>query len=869
MAEVTKSASFRIDLVNLCLWRRNAAGGDERLDLSPKRFDVLRYLAENAGRLVTHDELLTAVWRDVHVQPEVLKSHILAIRSALGDDSTSPRFIETQRGRGYRFIGAMNGIASSAPSPETNLRRYLTGVIGRQAELAELQACLNDCRMVTLIGPGGVGKTRLGVELGWRVLSDFPGGVWLIDLAPLSDPAQVVTAVATALRLDASTAEAVVGAIAATLSRRRSLMIFDNCEHLAGAAAGMIEALLTGVPGVSVVATSQQALHLDAEQLYLVRPLSVPPENVAIGGFAAVDLFVERANQADRLFRLGTANEAGVAEICRRLDGLPLALEMAAARLRMLGVEGLREGLDHRLKLLKGAPHADNMRHRSLQAVVEWSHGLLDPQERHLFRCLAAFPSSFTLEAAAAVAGGADRWAIVDAFDRLVDKSLVAIEGGDPPRYRLLETLRLFGGEGLRDSSDSDAVADRHARHFVDVLGRASIAWETTPDEDWLALHGPEVDNLRAALEWALAKPERRAIALALGASGLLLFHVLSAAAEGLRYFERLVPLIDPDTPPAIAAGLLKQAFFHFRDMPEPAALAYLERATSLYRALDDRINLGVAMMRVGFLLTRQGRFEQAKAVLAEASKLVGRSNRSKLQMALYEAVGLNALKSDQIAEGRTCFTQLLNITRTLKSRYAVRATGSLALLEYSAGDVDRAIELGREAVREARATPGVLLGYQLTNLAAYLLARGNPGEARSFLEEAFALCIAAGSHPPYDLQVWAVLGGLEGRLADAARLIGFVDAERVRTGQLRQKTEERLYGELSRRLEAGLPTAECASLKQEGASWTKPAAIKFVRSRLLSPDRAGATELSEPVECQRRKDGEPALPQIVPADTG
>jgi tetratricopeptide (TPR) repeat protein len=208
--------------------------------------------------------------------------------------------------------------------------------------------------------------------------------------------------------------------------------------------------------------------------------------------------------------------------------------------------------------------------------------------------------------------------------------------------------------------------------------------------------------------------------------------------------------------------------------------------------------------------------------------------------MALYDAIGFNALQTDQIAEGRKCFTQLLNITRTVKSRYAVRATALLALLEYSAGDVDRTIELGREAVREARAVPGLSLASALTNLAAYLLARDNPEEARDFLEEAFARFVAAGSHDAGDFQVWAVLGGLEGRLAEAARLIGFVDAERVRTAQRLEKTEERLYGELSRRLEAGLPAAELASLKEEGASWTKPAAIEFVRSRLLSPVSGG-----------------------------
>jgi len=847
MAEVTASASFRIDLVNLCLWRSSATGSDGRLDLPPKTFDVLRYLAENAGRLVTHDELLGALWGNVHVQPEVLKSHILAIRNALGDKAASPRFIETQRGRGYRFIGEMAGIGSTGGAidasslPETNLRRYLTDVIGRQAELAELQKCLNDCRVITLVGPGGVGKTRLAVEFGWRALPDFPGGVWLIDLAPLSDPAQILTAVATVLHLDASTAEAAVRAIAATLLRRRSLMIFDNCEHLAGAAADLIEALLTGVSGMSVVATSQQALHLDAEQLFLVRPLPVPPEDaVAIGGFAAVDLFVERANRADHLFKLGPDNEAGVAEICRRVDGLPLALEMAAARLRMLGVEGLRDGLDHRLELLKSAQHTDTMRHRSLRAMVEWSHGLLDPQERHLFRCLTVFPGSFTLEAAAAVDGGTDRWTTVDALDRLVDKSLIAIEDGNPPRYRLLETIRLFAGEGLRESGDSDEVSERHARHFVEVFDRAYVVWETTPDEDWIALYRPEIDNLRAALEWALAEPARRVIALALGASGLRLFHVLSFAAEGLRYFERLVLLIDQDTLPSLAAGVLAQSYCYVRDMPGPTVLAHAEQSVAIYRELGDRMKLGEALKRVGFVCLRQGRLEQARSVHAEASALIGRSNLLKLRMLLYEKLGADALEAGQIALARTYVTQMLDMTRALGSRHAARANSFLSLVEHMEGNIDRAIETGRVAVHEARAVSGILLAYTLVNLADYLLARGDAGEARDCLEEAFARFAEAGSHTSTDLEVWAALACQEGRLADGARLIGFADAERVRAARMRQITEARFYSELSRRLEAGLPAAALVSLREEGASWTKPEAIEFVRSRLLSPGSGG-----------------------------
>jgi tetratricopeptide (TPR) repeat protein len=251
-------------------------------------------------------------------------------------------------------------------------------------------------------------------------------------------------------------------------------------------------------------------------------------------------------------------------------------------------------------------------------------------------------------------------------------------------------------------------------------------------------------------------------------------------------------------------------------------------------------LKLGEALKRVGFVCLRQGRLEQARSVHAEASALIGRSNLLKLRMLLYEKLGADALEAGEIALGRTYVTQMLDMTRALGSRHAARASSLLSLVEYMAGDVDREIEAGRQAVHEARAVSGILLAYTLVNLADYLLARGDAGEARDCLEEAFARFAEAGSHSPTDLEVWAGLACHEGRLADAARLIGFVDAERTRAARSREATEERFYRELSRRLDAGLPAAELASLKDEGASWTKPEAVEFVRRRLLSPDSGG-----------------------------
>jgi tetratricopeptide (TPR) repeat protein len=240
----------------------------------------------------------------------------------------------------------------------------------------------------------------------------------------------------------------------------------------------------------------------------------------------------------------------------------------------------------------------------------------------------------------------------------------------------------------------------------------------------------------------------------------------------------------------------------------------------------------------------RQGRLEQARTVHAAALALIGRSNLLKLRMLLYEKLGADALEAGQIALARTYVTQMLDMTRALGSRHAARANSLLSLVEYIEGDIDRAIEIGRAAVREARAVSGILLAYPLGNLADYLLVRGDAGdagEARTCLEEAFARFTQAGSHTPTDLELWAGLACQEGRLADAARLIGFVDAERVRAARPRQMTEERFFDDLSRQLAAGLPAAELADLRAEGANWTKPEAIEFVGSRLLSPGSGGS----------------------------
>ncbi|HVJ56167.1 MAG TPA: tetratricopeptide repeat protein [Aliidongia sp.] len=831
--------------------------------IGDRALDILRVLIAHAPNLVSKRTLLDQVWPGLFVDESNLRIQMVALRKALGGGEGGKLCISTITGRGYCFVAPLSWSRSgpseqppvppenqsleaaqpkSAP-PEGNLPQELTNIIGRAFELAELQQSLHRNRLVTIIGPGGVGKTRLAVAVGRQVAEDFPGGIWLIDLAPLTDPVAVVSAAAAVLRVPLQNAATAVEAIAASVGPERRLLIFDNCEHLVGAAAGLINALLQRVPGLSVLATSQQELHLQAEQLYHLDPLSVPPSHaVEIAGFGAADLFVERAGAADRLFALGGDNATAVGEICRRLDGIPLALEMAAARLRTLGIEGLRRGLDDRLKLLKGTPRDRSARHDSLRAMMEWSHGLLDARDRQVFRRLAIFPGSFSLDAAIAVAGedSSDHWDIVDALGRLLDKSLITLESREPPRYRLLETLRFYAAERLLASGETDAIGERHARHFVDIFDRADIARETMPDAEWTALYRPEIDNLRAALDWALAEPGRRQIAIALaGATGRFL-HLLSFIAESRRYLDRVIPLIDQDTPPAIAARLLARGHYLWWNSDNRRALEYGERSAALYRALGDRSRMGVMLAAIAGGLGRVGRYAEARAAYDEALEILSSRDFDKTRAEAMNSLGLAAMYMNDIAEARRLMANAIEIAKKFKYIHEATYCMNLAELEFSAGDIERAIQCGRETLDCARSTPRhPYLGPALLNLASYLLVFKNPAEARPFAEEAFALLIDQGEFLAIAcLQQWALFGVFDRRFEEAARLIGFVAAHRARRGGILDPTEQRTFDQTLEMLGAGLRGVDIERLKAEGARWTIAEAVQFASSRLLTrPD--------------------------------
>jgi predicted ATPase/DNA-binding winged helix-turn-helix (wHTH) protein len=453
--------------------------------LGNRALDVLNVLVEARGDLVTKDELLSRVWPTTTVEENNLQFQISSLRKALGDDRD---LVRTVSGRGYRFVGEVTvegrraavegratGVEARAESiidhgrapALPNLPAPTSAIVGREPHLNDVAALVEANRLVTLVGAGGIGKTRMAIELALRLSPAFEDGVWIVELAGLSDPALVLPAIASAVGWP--DADVTLEGLAAAVGSKHMLLVLDNCEHVIDAAAGFAEALLHADARLQVIATSREPLRADGEWVYRVPSLDAPPEDQDgpddVLRFSATKLFVERTRAADPSFQLDERVAAAASLICRRLDGIPLAIELAAARAAALGVEGLASRLNDRLSLLTDGRRTAPPRHQTLRATLDWSYELLTEAERVVMRRLAVFSGEFTLEAAIGVAdiGEVSRADIVGCLAGLVAKSLVVADmGGPQSRYRLLETMRAYAMDKLAQSREFDAVAARH-----------------------------------------------------------------------------------------------------------------------------------------------------------------------------------------------------------------------------------------------------------------------------------------------------------------------------------------------------------------------------------------------------------------------
>lgn len=400
--------------------------------------------------------------------------------------------------------------------PANNLPHQLSSFVGREREMVRIGELLGDHRLLTLAGPGGSGKTRLALRMASKVIEDFEDGVWLVELASLSDPDLVPQAVASVFGVRELAGALLSDALADHLQTRNVLLLLDNCEHLVGACASLAEALLRQCPGLRILATSREALGVPGETLFAVPPLSLPdPRHLSavesLPGYEATNLFVDRASAVRSEFELTEQNAMTVAEICYRLDGMPLAIELAAARVKVLSVWQISSRLDDSFALLKGGGRTEVHRHRTLRATMDWSYGLLSEVECVLLRRLSVFAGDFTLEAAEAVGagGGVEENEVLDPLASLVDKSLVLAEDhGAGTRHRLLETVRQYGQEKLSEAGEEAEAGERHARHYLALAEEADPELKGERQEEWLARLEKENDNLRAAMRFLLDADE-------------------------------------------------------------------------------------------------------------------------------------------------------------------------------------------------------------------------------------------------------------------------------------------------------------------------------------------------------------------------
>jgi predicted ATPase/DNA-binding winged helix-turn-helix (wHTH) protein len=456
-----------------------------------RALEILLALVERPGELVSKDQLIARVWPNTFVEESNLKVQVAGLRRVLGDRRGNNRYLATTSGRGYSFVAPVTlteVLSTPAFRAERahNLPAPMARTIDRADTVQALTAQLPHRRLITIVGPGGVGKTTVALAVARSLIGAYEQSVRFVDLASLLDPRLVANALAAALGLEIRSEDPIPELLAA-LRGKPMLLVLDNCEHVVEAAAALALELLNGAPGLQILATSREPLRVEGEHTHRLSSLESPPASARLTAaqsvsFPAVQLFVERAAAASSAFTFGDEQAPLIAEICRRLDGIPLAIELAAARVDAFGVHGLAGHLDDCLQLLTGGSRAAPPRHQTFRATLDWGYDLLAAPERVVLRRLAAFDGGFTLEAASAVAASAEITApeVVECVASLVTKSLVAADVEGPvPRYRLIETTRAYALEKLSDSGELEQVKRRHTEYFQNLLQRTELCWDT------------------------------------------------------------------------------------------------------------------------------------------------------------------------------------------------------------------------------------------------------------------------------------------------------------------------------------------------------------------------------------------------------
>ena len=818
---------------------KGALGAADTAELAAllKKFRVQAGLSQQAlaERALISVQAVSALERGYRKAPYHVTLERIADALALSYEARQALEHSARRSRGPR-------LADHGAAPAHNLPRQLTSLFGRDEVVCELADLVETAPLVSIVGTGGVGKTRVAIAVGARLLGRFPHGVWFVELAPLNDSALVAQAVARALRLQESPQRPLIETLFAYLAQKRLLIILDNCEHVISQARTVAGSLLRECPGVALLATSRERLNVTGERVYQIPTLAFPKQNLPSPAeavkYGAVALFADRVRAADLRFEVTEENVKSIVEICLRLDGLPLALELAAARASVLSPEEIGDRLDGVFDLRAGDQQASVPRHATMRAVIDWSYGLLSPQAQLLFDRVAIFSGGFTLDTATTVCTDQDLQAqdVLESLSSLVAQSLVTANFAQGrTRYHLLETTRQYALEKLVERGERHALAHRHTLALLQAAVRLDRDWYGAPERSWFREAEAELDNFRAALGWSLEeRGDLRSGCLLAGALARLWYSL--SPVEGRRWVRLAIDSITEKT----RVDELAQLYIADAELcgalaESAASLESAEHALRLRSMLDD-LQVARAEHAAGSALTAVGKGSKGEALLQKALASAERLDNWRLQALVSSDLGTARSRRGDAEGARRFYAEALALYVSLGlERPAASIAGHLAEVEFEAGNTAAALE----RAAEARAGHAATRNYRsaaadLSNMAAYLVALNCFGDARACALQALeaARDVRAPVLSAFVIQHFAAIAALQGslnhasvrKLEQAAMLLGFVEARLGSLGARRDYTERQEHD----RVIAALKTAlgeRLDDLMALGVQWSEDTA--------------------------------------------